>query len=111
MSLNDLLATTEDEKEVTQIGDNLVGIAEEIAVIKMTIDDLTAKKKELEAQLRPVLLDQGPKQAGRFVLEVKSVPGATRFDRKAAEEAGMDLSPFMKTGKPYSRLTIKETAE
>ena len=43
------------------------------------------------------------------VLRVSDVAGRTTFDKKAAEAAGLDLTPYQQTGQPSKRLAWKAT--
>jgi len=43
---------------------------------------------------------------GNHRVELTPVAGRRSYDWKQMEEAGIDLSPFMKTGKAGERLTV-----
>lgn len=45
---------------------------------------------------------------GGYVVELQPVKGRASLDRKAVTAAGIDLSPFEKTGAPSTRLTIEK---
>lgn len=58
-------------------------------------------KKELKARNARDLI------VGNHRVELTSVAGRRSYDWKEMEKAGIDLSPFMSTGKPSERLTVE----
>lgn len=58
-------------------------------------------KKELKARNASQLM------VGNHRVEMTPVAGRRSYDWKAMEKAGIDLSPFMTTGKPSERLTVE----
>ena len=58
-------------------------------------------KTELQARNASQLV------VGNHKVEMTSVAGRRSYDWKEMEKAGIDLSPFMSTGKPSERLTVE----
>lgn len=90
--------------------ENAKPIALGIAELDEEIKALTAKKKELEAELRPLITDVGPVQFDEFIFECKTVPGRKTLDKDLLMQTFSlpDLSDFEKTGKPFTTMTIKK---
>lgn len=94
------------------LGGNALAILQELVDKHET---LNAQSKLIEAQLgavkhqiRDFLSEVGTRKASGpgFSVSWSSVKGRKSFDRKAAEKAGLDLSPFDKEGDPSERLSI-----
>jgi len=58
-------------------------------------------KTELKARNASQLI------VGNHKVELTPVAGRRSYDWKTMEKAGIDLSPFMTTGKPSERLTVE----
>jgi len=90
--------------------DNLKPIAQAIAELDVDIKLLTAKKKALEEEFRPAIVDQGDIVFGDYQFSCVTSPGRKTLDKKALEESGVNLEPFMKTGRPFNTLKIKKVS-
>ena len=88
--------------------DNLKPIALAIAELDADIKQLTKKKKELEEDLRPSIVDKGDIVFGDYQFSCVTSPGRKTLDKKMLEESGVNLEPFMKVGKPFTTLKIKK---
>lgn len=76
---------------------------------KIEEDDASKRKAALAEIIKDQLHKQGLAEitlGGRQV-QLQQVAGRTTFDKKAAEKAGLDLSPFEKVGSPSERLIVK----
>lgn len=91
-----------------QVGSNLAPIVIAIAAIKEEVAELKKKQALLEVELRPAILDQGPLEAGDYVVKCITSAGRKSLDKAAVKDAGIDLEPFMKQGAPFTTLTIKK---
>jgi predicted phage-related endonuclease len=90
---------------------NLHGMMDEYASIKEQIAELEARKKELDADLRPALEGRGEVYYNGYTFKCVMVPGRQTLDKKAVEEAGIDLTPFQKQGAPFTQMTVKKVEE
>jgi len=68
---------------------------------------LDKKEKELRSALGPVLSEAGSVVAtDKYAFTVKTNPGRRTLDKEALLEAGIDLDPYYKVGKPFVSLSI-----
>jgi len=88
--------------------DNIMPHLVEYAEIKTSMKDMTARLKELDPVIRPMLVDKGVIEAGDHTFEVTMMKGRKTLDRKAMEMAGIDLEPYEKVGAPFTKLVVKE---
>jgi CRISPR/Cas system-associated exonuclease Cas4 (RecB family) len=79
--------------------------------IKDEEDRLKMERDVLKEDIIGSLNDREMKKVmvGNIEVELASVKGRSSLDKKAVEKAGIDLSPFEKTGVPSERLTLKRT--
>lgn len=70
-----------------------LGPADELQVVRAKIKRL----HEREQQLRDILLEDEEARSGQNVIAEVKTTKRSNFSKKAAEEAGLDLSPFTKT--------------
>ena len=80
----------------------------EYAAIKIKMKEMTARLKDLDPVIRPMLVDRGVVEAGEHTFEVTMMKGRKTLDRKAMEMAGIDLEPYEKVGAPFTKLIVKE---
>ena len=76
---------------------------------KLDEEDASKRKAALAEIIKDSLRKQGKSEmtlGGRQV-QLQTVAGRTTFDKKAAEKAGLDLSPYEKVGSPSERLIVK----
>lgn len=72
-------------------------------------EDLDTIKQEIKDELTRLdrryytIEEEGVKYEARW----SSQAGRQTFDKKAAEEAGLDLEPFMKEGNPFEKFEVK----
>lgn len=68
-----------------------------------------AMKDNAAERIKAAMASRGEKSltVGDHTVTVAKVAGRKTFDRKAAEAAGLDLSPYDKVGAPSERLTVK----
>lgn len=88
--------------------ENIKPIVIAMAALDEQIKELTAKKKEYEAEVRAALADKGRLQFDEYIVSVKTQPGRKTLDKEALQEAFGDLTPFEKVGKPYSVMRIEK---
>jgi hypothetical protein len=76
---------------------------------KLDEDDASKRKAALAEIIKEQLRKQGLSEieTGGRKVQLQTVAGRTTFDKKAAEKAGLDLSPFEKVGAPSERLIVK----
>jgi hypothetical protein len=74
----------------------------------MQLAPIVAEEKQLREQLKRDMTDAAMDHVAgdKGVADLQQRSGASRFDRKAAEAAGLDLSPFTKEGAPSVALVI-----
>ena len=95
-----------------QFVEEIVGMARFVKQSRQELDAATTRLRELEYTIRERLRGRGLRQvAGDGVTVIWSpVKGRPSYDipalRKAAAQAGIDLSQFETTGEPSDRLTI-----
>jgi len=72
-------------------------------------DDAKARKASASEDIKTELKARNAWQliVGNHKVELTLVAGRRSYDWKEMEKAGIDLSPFMKVGKPSERLTIE----
>lgn len=93
--------------------DNMTHLVRELYEVDQQIKKLQDRKKELDAPLRQALSEG---TAGGDIslivediqVELKHVKGSTTYDHKLMAEDGIDLEPYKKIGKPYTRLSLKQ---
>ncbi len=86
--------------------DNLKALIIEVGELDEQIKALQDKKAKMEAPLREAMSGVGKVIAGNFELSVTISKGRTTYDYKAMKADGIDLTPYEKTGAPYSTLKI-----
>lgn len=86
--------------------DNIKPLLAEYAHIKAERDVLDARLKDLDKQVRPILVEQGSVQVANFVFSCTMVPGRKTLDKKAMTADGIDLAPYEKVGAPFTQLKI-----
>lgn len=91
--------------------DNLAPIVTALGNINEQIKLLTERKKELEAELRPVIVDKGTVVFKDYTVECFTSAGRKTLDKKALEAAQIDLEPYYKVGAPFTTLRIKPVAK
>lgn len=87
----------------------LTTLVEQFMVVKSAKDDATTKETKLKEEIKREMKARKKTRVvvGDHVVSLSTTAPAERFDRKAAEAAGLDLSPFVKTGAPSERLVVK----
>lgn len=99
-------------REVVTIGDNamahLKALVEQHEAADAQAEDAGKRREDIREQVRVLLRDLGTRKVeGKgFSISWFPVKGRKSFDRKAAERAGIDLTPFDREGDPSERLTI-----
>ena len=99
-------------RDVVPIGDNamahLKALVEQHEAADAQAEDAGKRREDIREQVRVLLRDFGTRKvAGEgFSISWFPVKGRKSFDRKAAERAGIDLTPFDREGDPSERLTI-----
>ena len=90
---------------------NMKPMLAEYAELKTQMKAMTVRIKELDAQVRPVLTDQGTVNVGAYCFTVTLMPGRKTLDKKSLEAAGIDLEVHYKTGAPFTKLDMKTNEE
>ena len=99
-------------KDSVPIGDNamasLKALVEQHETADATAEAAGKRREEIREQVRVLLRDLGTRKVAGdgFSISWFPVKGRKSLDRKAAERAGLDLSPFDREGDPTERLTI-----
>lgn len=88
--------------------DNIKSYMDEYGKLSTTKKMVEARMKELDELIRPTIVGKGATVVGNFMFECTMVKGRETLDKKAVEEAGIDLSPYYKTGAPFTMLKVKE---
>lgn len=70
-------------------------------------EQIKAEKDSLKEDLRSGLRGAGKLIVGDIEVSLSTTKGRTSLDKKAVAAAGINLSPFEKTGAPVERLTVK----
>ena len=91
--------------------DNIKSYMGEYADLRKQKKALEARMKELDPLIRPALADKQSVTYAGNVFKLTTVAGRKTLDKKAVEEAGIDLEPYYKTGAPYTTLKIEEVEE
>lgn len=88
-------------------GSNLDGAAQEYMAIKDAQDDAKARMEALKEDIKGGLEGRPKVIVGDILVTLQTAKGRETLDKKAVKAAGIDLSPFTKTGAPSERLTLK----
>lgn len=88
--------------------DNIKPLLAEYAHLHAQKKVLDERLKELDKQVRPILVDSGSVQVANYVFSCTIMPGRKTLDKKAMEAAGIDLAPYEKVGAPFTKLTVTE---
>lgn len=93
-------------------GSQLDAIVQRYVEIKETQDTLSEEKDQIAEEIKEELRKRNTASTivGDIEVELASVAGRSSLDQKAMEKAGIDLTPFKKTGLPSERLTVKALA-
>ncbi|MDJ0827779.1 MAG: hypothetical protein QNJ16_20010 [Rhodobacter sp.] len=91
--------------------DNFKPLLDERADLYSAKKRIEERIKELDEELRPVLMDRGAVIWNGYEFDVKSVQGRTTYDYKKMIEDGIDLGPYKKIGAPSTRFTVKPVQE
>lgn len=86
-------------------GSTLAKAVEALAEIK----DMKVQEKDLSETVKAELRKRGmaKMEVAGFQVTLSPVAGRLTLDKKAVEAAGIDLSPYQKTGAPSERLDVK----
>ena len=99
-------------RDTVPIGANamahLKALVEEHEQAAGAADAASQRREEIREQVRVMLRDLGTRKVAGdgFTISWFPVKGRKSFDRKAAEKAGLDLTPFERESDPSERLTI-----
>ncbi len=88
--------------------DNEQALLNALGEVEEQIKALTKKKEELRSALGPIFEQRegtGALVTDQFVFKYRMNAGRKSLDKKAVEEAGIDLDPFYKVGKPFMTLS------
>lgn len=93
--------------------DNIKPLLAEYAHLKAEKDRIDARLKELDKQVRPLLVDEGEVIVAGIGFTCVSMSGRKTLDKKALQAAHpeIDLSQFEKQGAPYTQLKVKAVRE
>lgn len=94
-------------------GSKIDAAAQQYLDIKDQVAVLTDTQKALGEDIKVELKKRNKPEltVGSIHVELAVVKGRTSLDKKAVKEAGIDLSPYEKTGAPSERLTVKRIEE
>ena len=87
--------------------DNIKPIAIELGETITKIKALEAKKKLLEAQVRPVLASVGTVQFESHQFTITEHAGRKSLDKAAMIADGLDVESYTKVGAPYTKMAYK----
>jgi CRISPR/Cas system-associated exonuclease Cas4 (RecB family) len=107
IDLSDVKAFTRSNR-----GSQLDAIVQRYVEIKEAQDQLSDEKDKIAEEIKEELRKRNTASTivGDIEIELASVAGRSSLDQKAMEKAGIDLTPFKKTGLPSERLTVKALA-
>lgn len=88
-------------------GSNLDGAAQEYMAIKEAQDTAKARLEALKEDIKGGLEGRPKVIVGNIEVTLQTAKGRETLNKKAVKAAGIDLSPFTKTGAPSERLTLK----
>lgn len=92
--------------------DNIKPILEEYGKLKSIVKEASARIKELDEELRPLLEGRGKITHAGYTFECKAMGGKKSLDKDALTAVlGQDLEPFYKKGKPYTMMKVEELKE
>lgn len=91
--------------------DNIKPLLEERGKLTKQKKDIEDRIKQLDKDLRPVLVGRGAVIHGGFQFEVSETAGRITYDTKAAIADGVDLEPYKKQGAPSTRFNVKEVQQ
>ncbi len=83
-------------------------LLQEYGELKSQGKAITERLKELDAEVRPLLEDQGAVVEGNFMFELKVNNGRKTIDKALLIADGIDPEDYSKVGKPFTSLTVKE---
>ena len=87
--------------------DNIKPLAIELGAVVEEIKNLTARKKELEMQVRPVLASKGTLQFDNVQITVTEQAGRKSIDKDALIADGINVDDYMKQGAPFTKMVVK----
>jgi len=76
--------------------------------VQTEIKNLEDRKAELKDEIISMLGAPSIREIEGITVKYEQMPGKKTLDKKAAEKAGIDLSPFYKTGAPFAKLTVSK---
>jgi hypothetical protein len=90
-------------------GSTLDAAVQAYVLAKADEDDAKARKASASEDIKTGLQSRNAREliVGNHRVSMTSVAGRRAYDWKAMQAAGIDLSPFMTTGKPSERLTVE----
>ena len=105
----DAMPTSSEDDVDDETKDEIHLLVEARYGIDSEIKELTAEKKRVEEQIKTALRDADLRALKDDYCSVtySLIDGRKTLDMDLVEEAGIDLSPYWKTGKPSERLTIR----
>ena len=99
-----------DPEQVSDL-QRLAELEDRISIGGKAVEHLKEERDEVRARLRPHLKDGSETVSGGIRVKVTPVAGRQTFDMSAAAKAGHSLpdhlSPFVRTGKPWDRWTVR----
>ncbi len=87
--------------------DNIKPLVIELGAVVEDIKNLTARKKELESAVRPVLASRGTIQFDNVQITVTEQAGRKTIDKDALIADGIDVEKYMKQGAPFTKMVVK----
>jgi hypothetical protein len=105
----DSVPGTEEGDIDDEIMEYMNAVVSEYREAKEAEEKAVYAKKKAQESLKELLMDADVRRAkvpGKWSVSWSKVKGRKSFDRKAAEEDGLDLTPYMKEGAGFDRLMV-----
>lgn len=87
--------------------DNIKPLVIELGEIVESMKNMTARKKEIEMQVRPVLASRGTIQFDNVQITVTEQAGRKSIDKDALLADGINVDDYMKQGAPFTKMSVK----
>ena len=92
--------------------DNVRPLMQERAELWSMVNEANKRIKEIDKELKPVLMDKGAITYGGYVHEVSSVKGRTTYDvARMINDYSINEETYKRTGKPSAKYTITKVTE
>lgn len=98
-------------KTTGDLDGEMLELVQQYADLSAIIDNAEATQKEVRTKLLGMTVTPGTWQGHGFRYTMAMNPGKKTISKSKLEEAGIDPTPYMTEGKPYSTITVKPVKE